>query len=410
MFGYRATILRVAGIPIRVDASWILIVLLITWSLASYYASITPAAEGAGWTHGTCWLLGAVTALVIFACLVLHELGHSLVAQRFGIPIRSITLFVFGGVAEIEKEPPSARSELWMAVAGPAVSVVLAGIFGLAALVGSVLAWPLLLVVVLGQLATINAVLVAFNILPAFPLDGGRVLRAILWAATGNLRRATVITARMGSFLGSTLMVLGLLGLLYDQLLFGLWWLLLGWYLQRAAQQGYEQVMVRQVLEGEPVRRFMKTKVTTVPPALAVGELVEKYIYTQHHELYPVCADGCLLGYITPREVKQVPRHEWPERLVGEVMEPRLESLSIPPDMDALEVLSHMQRTGQTRLLVIDHGKLIGIVTLKDLLAFLSLKLDLEGEEAGPRRPAKVPAANGQLNGLSRKEEHAVLR
>jgi CBS domain-containing protein len=313
-------------------------------------------------------------------------------------------------VAEIEKEPPSARSELWMAVAGPAVSVVLAGIFGLAALVSSVLAWPLLLVVVFGQLAAVNAVLVAFNILPAFPLDGGRVLRAILWAATGNLRRATAITARMGSFLGSTLMVLGLLGLLFDQLLFGLWWLLLGWYLQRAAQQGYEQVMVRQVLEGEPVRRFMKTKVITVPPALAVAELVDKYIYTQHHELYPVSADGCLLGYITPREVKQVPRHEWPDRLVGEIMEPRLESMSIPPDMDALEVLSHMQRTGQTRLLVIDHGKLTGIVTLKDLLAFLSLKLDLEGEEASPRRPAKGPAANGKFHGLSRKEEYAVPR
>jgi Zn-dependent protease len=410
MFRYRVTILRVAGIPIRIDASWIFIALLVTWSLASYFASVLAAADYPGWTRGTCWLLGGLTTVAIFACLVLHELGHSLVAQRFGIPIRSITLFVFGGVAEIEKEPPSARSELLMAVAGPAVSVLLAVIFGLAALAGSALAWPLPLVVMLGQVAVVNAVLVAFNLLPAFPLDGGRVLRAILWATTGNLRKATVITARMGTFLGGVLMFLGLMGLLTDQLLAGLWWLLLGWYLQRAAQQGYEQVMVRQVLEGEPVRRFMTTQVTTVAPDLAVAELVERFIYTQHHELYPVCADGCLLGYVTPREVKRLPRHEWPERLVGEIMEPSLKSMSIPDDMDALEVLSHMQRTGQTRLLVIEQGKLAGVVTLKDLLAFLSLKLDLEGEAATAQPPERNRVAKGTFYSSNRKEEHAILR
>jgi Zn-dependent protease len=408
MFRHRITILRIAGIPIRVDASWIVILLLITWSLASYYASLFPVENHPGWTRGAWWLLGAVTAVAIFICLVLHELGHALVAQAHGIPIRSITLFVFGGVAEMEKEPSSARSEFFVAGAGPVVSVALAGLFALIVLIGRALALPAAVLAVLGQLAVMNVVLVAFNLLPAFPLDGGRVVRAAVWACTGNLRRATAITARMGSFLGGAMILLGMLGLLYDQLLFGLWWLFLGWFLQRAAQQGYEQVVVRQVLEGEPVGRFMTTRVTTVPPDLDVGQLVKEYVYTQHHELYPVVHDGCLLGYVTLKEIKRLPHPEWPERLVGEIMESRLETLAVSPDLDALEVLGRMQRTGQTRLLVIDRGKLAGIVTLKDLLAFLSLKLDLEGESAGDRPVPKQRADRRRLDSFQRKEDHAV--
>jgi Zn-dependent protease/CBS domain-containing protein len=408
MFRYRVTILRVAGIPIRIDASWVLIALLITWSLATYFARVFPLAEHPGWSPGTHWLLAGVTAGAIFVCLVLHEMGHALVARYYGMPIRSITLFVFGGVAEIEKEPPSAWSELFVAVAGPAVSVGLGAVSAMTALAGTALGWPTPLVVILNQLALVNTVLACFNALPAFPLDGGRVLRALLWAISGNLRRATAITARMGSILGSVLMLLGFVGLLVDQLLVGLWWMFIGWYLQRIALQSYEQVMVRQILQGEPVRQFMTSRLTTVGPDLPVMDLVDRYIYRQHHELYPVMDDGRLLGYVTPRRVKEVPRSEWAETEVGTIMETAPEKLAVTPETDALEVLGRMQRTGQTRLLVMEGNMLVGIVTLKDLLAFLSLKLDLEGEDAAIRPTDELRGNSDKTSSWTRKEQRMV--
>jgi len=314
----------------------------------------------------------------LFVCLILHELGHALVAQRFGMRIRSITLFLFGGVAELEKEPPSARAEFCMAVAGPAVSVALAAGLGLLAVAGWVAGWALPVLAVLGYLALLNAVLVGFNLVPAFPLDGGRVLRAIIWAVTGDLRRATAITARMGQGFGSAMIVLGVLGVLWGDSVSGLWWLLLGWFLQSAARGSYEQMVVSSVLGGNPVRRFMSRDVTSVAPELDVEQLVEKYVYQQHHRIYPVRTNGRLLGYVTPSEIKRVVREQWSRHRVGDIMTADVRPVQIAADTDAAEALTHMQRTGQTRLLVVEDNSLVGILTLKDLLDFLTLKIELE--------------------------------
>jgi predicted transcriptional regulator len=182
----------------------------------------------------------------------------------------------------------------------------------------------------------------------------------------------------MGQGFGSAMIFLGVLGILTGQLLFGLWWMMLGWFLRGASQSGYEQVLIRRTLEGEPVRRFMTSEVSSVAPNLDVEQLVEKYVYQQHHKLYPVRDNGNLLGYVTPREIKKLPHAEWPHHRVSEIMASDLDHVEIAPETDALDALARMQRTDQTRLLVVDHGSLVGIVTLKDLLDFLNLKLELE--------------------------------
>ncbi len=373
------TILRVAGIPIRIDASWIVIALVVTWSLAVEFARSYPLRLNPGFTAATYWFMAAIGAVLLFVCLILHELGHSLVGQRFGMRIRSITLFIFGGVAELESEPKSAKGEFWMAVAGPAVSLALAVGFWAVWVVGGVADWPVSVLGVLRELAAINAILVGFNLVPAFPLDGGRVLRAILWATTKNLKQATSITSQMGAGFGTAMMLLGVVGVLGGQVVFGMWWLMLGWFLRGASQRGFEQVVVRRALEGEPVRRFMTTDVSSVQPDLDVENLVENYVYQEHHKMYPVRENGHVLGYVTPREIKQVPRGEWPRHRVAEIMASDLDRVEITPETDALAALARMQRSDQSRLLVVDHGSLVGIVTLHDLLEFLNLKLELEG-------------------------------
>jgi Zn-dependent protease len=378
MSNHRLTVLRVAGIPIQIDPSWIVIALVLTWSLTSTFVQLYPPDQYPGWTAGTYWGMAAVATVALFACLVLHELGHALTGQRFGVRVRSITLFIFGGVAELENEPPSARAEFWIAVAGPAVSVALAvGLWLLAAL-GEWAGWAVPVLAVLRHLAILNAVLVGFNLVPAFPLDGGRVFRAILWARHGNLKRATATTARVGESFGTVLMVLGVVNVLWGFWLPGLWWMLLGWFLQAAARGSYEAVVIRGLLAGEPVRRFMTTEVTSVPPELDVQHLVDEYVYREHHRLYPVRTDGRLLGYVTPEAIKQLPREQWPRRRVTDIMAADTGPVAIAPDTDATEALAQMRRTAQSRLLVVDHGSLVGILTLKDLLDFLSLKIELE--------------------------------
>jgi Zn-dependent protease len=334
--------------------------------------------------------MASITSLGLFVCLILHELGHSLVGRRFGMRIRSITLFVFGGVAELEGEPRSARNEFWMAAAGPAVSLVLAGAFWLLSMAAYIGDWPIAVFAVARQLAIVNGMLVGFNLVPAFPLDGGRVLRAILWAVTGNLKRATAITSQMGQGFGSALMLLGVLGILTGQMLIGLWWMMLGWFLRRASESGYQQMVIRQVLEGEPVRRFMTTSVSSVRPELDVEQLVEDYVYHEHHKLYPVRDNGHVLGYVTPLQIKQVPRADWPRHRVAEIMACDLGRIEISPDADALDALARMQQQDQSRLLVVDHGSLVGIVTLKDLLDFLNLKLELEDITSAKHVPSPI--------------------
>ncbi len=374
MFGKRMVLFELLGFKVQADASWLLLALLVTWSLAEgffpgYYAGLRPSAY---------WSMGAVGAIGLFISIVLHELSHALVARRYGLSIKGITLFIFGGVAEMEEEPADAKVEFLVAIAGPIASFALAAGFYVLSEIAQAKALPVAVLGVARYLTFINAVVAVFNLVPAFPLDGGRVLRAALWHTKGDLAWATRIAARSGEFFGLGLIFLGVLSVLSGQFIGGMWWFLIGLFLRGAAGASYHQLMARQAFEGEPVSRFMTADPIAVPPALSIAELVETYIYRFHYDLFPVAEDGRVLGLVTARQVRQVPREDWHERRVADIMVPCSRDNSIAPGTDTVAALAIMRRGGNSRLLVVEDGRLVGIVALKDLLEFLSLKMDLE--------------------------------
>jgi Zn-dependent protease/CBS domain-containing protein len=382
MFGNRWRILRLAGIPIYIDLSWLVILALITWTLEGLFRQELP-----GLQPGAYWIMGLVAAVAFFTCILLHEMGHALVARSSGIPIRGITLFLFGGVAEMTGEPPSAGKEFFMAIAGPAVSLVLAGVFYVVAVFGRQSGWPAEVVVVLTYLAFINFVVLIFNMLPGFPLDGGRVLRSILWGITGSLRRSTRWASLVGQGFAWLLIAIAVMFLFTGTpagLINGIWFGLIGLFLNAAARNSYQQVILREMLKGEHVARFMNREPIVVPPSVSLRSWVEDYVYRYHRKGFPVAANGHLEGFVSTRALEKYPRVEWDHHTVGEVMNHDLQKLTITPQAEALDALAQMQRTGSSRLLVTDGDQLVGIVSLKDLLRFLQLKMDLEeGEHIG---------------------------
>lgn len=379
MFTKRAKLFNLLGFPIYCDATWIILAILITWSLAQgwfpqWYPDLPVQAY---------WFMGAAGAAGLFVSIVLHELGHAVVARTYGIPIRGITLFLFGGVAEMEEEPRSAKSEFLMAIAGPIVSVLLAALFGAAFVVTRQQPGIAAVGGVMGYLAWLNGILAVFNMVPAFPLDGGRVLRAALWAARDNLRWATRISSGIGTFFGTGLIVLGVFAFIGGNPIGGLWWFMIGMFMRSASQMSYRQLLVRRALEGEPLAKFMHSAPVSVETQTSVAELVEDYIYRHHYKMLPVVEDGKLVGCITTREVKDIPREEWAATRVADVFKPCDKDNTVSPREDAMKALMRMNQTGNSRFLVTDNGQLLGVVTLKDLLKLLSLKMDLEGENAG---------------------------
>lgn len=377
MDGKSIPLFTLRGFQVKIHLTWLIIFALLTWTLAVGYFPSAFENQAAS----TYWAMGIAGALGLFVSIILHEFGHSVVARRFGLPIKGITLFIFGGVAEMEEEPPTARAELAMAVAGPAVSVVLVGVFYLIYLLGLRVGWPVPVTGVVRYLALINGILVVFNMVPAFPLDGGRVLRSILWQRKKNLGKATRVAAGMGSGFGVVLIVLGVATFLMGNFIGGVWWFLIGIFLRNASQMSYRQLQIRRALEGEPTRRFMKTDPVTVPPQIPIRELVEEYIYIHQFDMFPVVRDGEVLGCIGPRQVKSYPREEWDQHSVQEALQKCTGQNTVSPDTDAVQVLSLMKRSGNSRLLVLENGRLAGVIALKDLLSFLALKLDLEGDE-----------------------------
>jgi len=289
-------------------------------------------------------------------------------------------------VAEIGDEPPSPRAELLMAVAGPAVSIFLAPLLGSLAWLGYRNGWAPQIVVLLGYLGSINALVLAFNLVPAFPLDGGRVLRSILWGTTGNLRRATYWASLVGRAFAWVLIAYGVLSFFGGNPLGGIWFGLIGLFLSNAAQSGYTQVLVRQALQGEPVRRFMNPNPIVVSPSLDLRHWVDDFVYRYHRKTYPVVSDGRLEGCIDTQALARIPRAEWDQRTVGDVMRRDLQAVTISPQADALHALNKMQQTGSSRLIVTEGDQVVGIISLKDLLRFLNLKIELEGMHEGEQR------------------------
>ena len=383
MFGKALTLFKLFGFEVRLDASWIFMAILVTWSLAAglfpqQYAGLSPAAY---------WWMGIAGALGLFGSIVVHELCHSLVARRYRLPMKGITLFIFGGVAEMSGEPESPKIEFLMAIAGPAASIVLGIVFSLLAnaLDGST---RMEVTGVIAYLSWINLVLAGFNLIPAFPLDGGRILRALLWWWQHDVRRATRIASAIGAGFGVAMMLFAAYELFQGYVVMAMWYFLIGMFLRRASRTSYEQVLLRSVLKGEPVEHFMKSNPVTVPLTISVRELVEDYIYRYHFRTFPVvAAGGELAGCVGSAEVKQLPREEWDRHTVREIAKPASEANTVAPGTDALEALAKMRNSGASGLLVTDHGRLLAIVSLRDLLRLLSAKLELEGDWSGlPRQ------------------------
>lgn len=374
MFGKTVTLFRIFGFEVKIDWSWLILGALIVWSLAqglfpAWYKGLESAAY---------WLMGVAGAAGLFLSIVFHELWHSLVARRFGLDMRGITLFLFGGVAEMGDEPPSPKAEFLLAVAGPVSSVVLASVLLAAShfLGGAAGMTPV--TAVLSYLGYLNFVLAAFNLIPAFPLDGGRVLRAFLWGRWNDLRRATRAAAFVGGVVGTGLMVLGALQFLLGRSIGGLWTLVIGLFVRGAARSSYQQLLFRRALEGVPVRKLMVPDPVTVPPSATLSDLIDNYIYKYHFKMYPVVEDGALVGCVTLDQVKGIGPEERTSRRVGELARDCSSDNTIGPDTDVLKALALMQKTGRSRLIVAKGGKLAGVIALKDIMGFIALKLDLE--------------------------------
>jgi Zn-dependent protease/CBS domain-containing protein len=384
MFGRRMTLFRLFGFEIRLDASWIVIAALVTWSLAG---AVFPSAYP-GLPQRSYWIMGIVGALGFFASIVLHELCHSLVARHYKLPMKGITLFIFGGVAEMGGEPQSPKIEFLMAIAGPIASILIGLAFFLIGVMGN---GPIQAMAIVGYLAWINWLLAAFNLIPAFPLDGGRVLRAALWHWMGDLTQATRIAARIGTGFGILLMAFGFYQLIFGRLFTAVWYFLIGSFLRRASAMSYEQVVIRSALAGEPVRRFMHGEPVTVRPEMSIRELIEDYIYRYDFKVYPVVDESQnLIGCVTAADIKDLPKERWDHQHVSDVLKPCTEANTVSPDTDALNALSKIRETGDTGLLVTDRNRLLAIISPRDVLNFLAAKMELEHHHARLLSPPRL--------------------
>jgi Zn-dependent protease len=365
----RIDLFTILGFRVGLDLSWFIIAVLVTWSLATgYFPGVLPGIDAQA-----AWWLGAAGALGLFASILLHEFAHAIVARRFDIRIRGITLFIFGGVAEMEDEPPDARSEFFMAAAGPVMSFALAALFWVVAgLFPGGLAGALF-----GYLALINLVLAIFNLVPAFPLDGGRIFRAAMWGWTGDYARATRIAAALGRGFGTLLIVLGVWNLVSGASFAGIWQALIGLFVISAAGSSEAQMTLRTGLEGLRVRDLMVRNPIAVPHDTPLARVVEDYFYRHRHTVFPVVRHGRFTGCIRIEDVGRIPEAARAGRTAEDVL-PEGEAATVPPGAPAMEALRVMQSRGTSRLMVVEDGMLRGVLTMRDVMAHLTIRNELE--------------------------------
>jgi len=364
---------NIRGIAFYLDASWFLLLGLVIWSLASAYFPYYLPGETTLFYFG----LSAISALVFYLSLLLHELGHSVVSQQCGIPVPRITLSFIGGVAEISREPDDARSELKIALGGPAVTVVLILVY-----YGASLAGELLQAAAVAQmfhwLAIANLFLLCFNAIPGYPLDGGRVFRALIWMKTGRLQHATYISSRVGIVFAWGLMIAGVF-LLFKSPIQAFVFFLIGTFLKNAAAQGYEAAVQKETLGKTAIREVMTSEPVIVPSHLPLNLVVDDYFFTSHHSAYPVCdSDGTFLGILRLKQVTTVPKERWPYTTARDILDPgdALES-AIAPDASATEVAQQMSSGGSGRLAVLENGRIIGLVTRHDIFRTVQIRSEL---------------------------------
>ena len=366
---------RVAGITIGLHYSWFIIAVLITLSLAGHFHEVNPR-----WGETVIWSAAIVTGVLFFAALLLHELAHSLFAKARGLRVRAITLFALGGVSQIETEAQDARTEFWMAIAGPITSAVIgAGMLGIAwaagARPGSEPTSPV--AAVLLWLGYINLMLAAFNMVPGYPLDGGRVLRAALWWITGNADRATRMAAQAGQTMAFLLILLGLFRFFVGANFGGLWLAFIGWFLLDASRASYVQVELTAGLRGRKVSDIMDRDCPTVEAGLSLQEFVDEYLLRSGRRCFVVVRGDQLAGLITPHEVKAVDPETWAQTSVQSAMRPLAQLHKVAPETPALEALEMMSREDINQMPVVSDGRLEGIFSRGQVLRFLQTHSEL---------------------------------
>lgn len=371
------------GVAIYVDWSLLIIFGLITVNLgAGVFPSWHPE-----WGAGLVWGVALAAAILFFVSVLAHELSHAVVARARGIPVSRITLFIFGGMAHMEEEPQSPKDEFLMALVGPVVSIVIGvlSIVGASALAADAVELlpdaPLLAMSGVGPVATlllwlgpINVLLGVFNLVPGFPLDGGRVARSIVWWITGDFVKATRWAAGAGRLFAWVLMGIGVLQLFSGLFVQGVWLLLIGWFLNNAAQMSYAQLLVRRALDDVPVSRLMFTRIVPIAPELSVEGLVRDHLLASDQQAYPVMADERLLGLVTMEDVRQVPQERWPITPVTDIMTQASELVTLAPEANAEEALTLLTRRDVEQLPVIDGGHVLGFVRRRDLVKWLALQ------------------------------------
>jgi Zn-dependent protease/CBS domain-containing protein len=366
---------RILGIPIRIHYTLWLVFFLIAWSLAvGYMPSQYP-----GQSTATYWTIGIASALVLFISVLLHELSHSYIATKNGLPIARITLFFFGGVSEMSEQPKDAGLEVRMAAAGPLTSFLIAGVLGLLWYLAGVAKAPVAVSATLGYGGLINAVLGAFNLIPAFPLDGGRVLRGSLWKNRKNLVSATRTATRISEILSLFMMTVGFLILIFQDVFNGLWIIFLGWFIRSGAETDFKQTLVADALGGVTVGNIMTKDLLTVSPDISIQQLVSDYFLVHPHGGYPVVQDGRTLGIVTMQSVRAIPKEKRETERVSEAMVPYERLVRAGSELSALEAFHKMAQAGVGRLLVTDDGRLLGMVTRGDIMKTIRTRQELGG-------------------------------
>ncbi|WP_299417775.1 site-2 protease family protein [uncultured Sulfitobacter sp.] len=373
MFANSVKVLTINQFDIKVDPSWLIIAALVTWSLSqNFFPDALPGLSSEAYLA-----MAVIAMLGLFTSLLLHELAHSVVARHLGVPIKSITLFLFGGVAELEAEPKSGLAELWIAIAGPLMSLVLAlGFWGLAG-AGTLIAIAPAIPSVLSYLALINLVLALFNMVPAFPLDGGRVLRAYLWHRSGDVLAATRTAARSGTFFAYFLMALGVTALFGGAVIAGLWQVMIGGFVLMAARASYTAQLSKTVFEGQTVRSLMTPDPITVGPDITLATFVNQIMLRYSVSFVPVTEEHVLLGHMDQSLLSGIDRENWASTRVGDVFVGLHDAVMVSPDTLVPDLMDRIRQTGHRKFMVVSDHHLEGVITLSDLTACLN-----EGKQA----------------------------
>lgn len=361
---------KIWNIPISLHVSWFFIFGLLTWSLATGYFP-TEYMQLSKILH---WGLAVVTSLLFFGSVLSHELGHSYVALKRQIPVKGITLFIFGGVAQISQEPRSAADEFKVAITGPLVSLFLAGVFALLWVLDRslpVLAAPSI------YLLRINLILALFNMIPGFPLDGGRVLRAVVWKITGSFHRATQIASMCGQVVAFGFMGIGVLITISGQVFNGLWLVFIGWFMQNAAASAYAQLTVQESLQRIKVSDVMSRDLVKVPSLTPLSRLVDENILSGGQRTFFVADNGTLLGMVTLRDITEVPKTLWGFTTIGKIMRPFQRLLTVSPQTNLLTALQQMDSANVAQVPVVESSNLVGMLSREQIVRYLRLRAEL---------------------------------